>query len=415
MSAKLSIRKRIFTGLLSLGLLSSIGFAIAIKISADYLENEILQSTFADELEAIKQSQENGNTWLPRSTHTYGFLASRGHVPSEFSIHGEGQYHEIDWGNQSYHLFVTPVGNDTLYLALQIGAIERYEEVLNVVLIVVVVSLSLFSIWIALWFTGLIARPVTELAHNVESLSASDTKLPSSVQDTDLAAIEKSINNYLGLIQDHIHREKLFSGMASHELRTPISTIRSSVETLIENVKPEDQRQLQRARRIQRASLEMQYITESLLSLIKQDIEDVNEDHSYPLAPLLEEIIEDHRPLLRNEDVSLSLNLEAPAETVIRPELIRLIVGNLLRNSLQSTSKGEVSITLGSHNIGIRDSGYGTPGEVIDWVNNPSAKSIPHNKTGIGLFIVMRLCKRLNLEVKASSRPTGGAEFTLTW
>jgi hypothetical protein len=43
-----------------------------------------------------------------------------------------------------------------------------------------------------------------------------------------------------------------------------------------------------------------------------------NEDHSYPLAPLLEEIIEDHRPLLRNEDVSLSLNLEAPAETVIQ-------------------------------------------------------------------------------------------------
>jgi signal transduction histidine kinase len=415
MSTKLSIRKRIFTGLLSLGLLSSICFAIAIKISADYLENEILQSTFADELEAIKQSQENGDTWLPRSTHTYGFLASRGNVPSEFSVHGEGQYHEIDWGHQSYHLFVTPVGNDTLYLALQIGAIERYEEVLNVVLIVVVVSLSLFSIWIALWFTGLIARPVTELAHNVESLSASDTKLPSSVQDTDLAAIENSINNYLGLIQDHIHREKLFSGMASHELRTPISTIRSSVETLIENVKPEDQRQLQRVRRIQRASLEMQYITESLLSLIKQDIEDVNEDHSYPLAPLLEEIIEDHRPLLRNEDVSLSLNLEAPAETVIRRELIRLIVGNLLRNSLQSTSKGEVSITLGSQNIGIRDSGYGTPGEVIDWVNNPSANSIPHNKTGIGLFIVMRLCKQLNLEVKASSRPTGGAEFTLTW
>jgi two-component system sensor histidine kinase QseC len=139
------------------------------------------------------------------------------------------------------------------------------------------------------------------------------------------------------------------------------------------------------------------------------------ESQPYPLAPLLEEIIEDHRPLLRNEDVSLSLNVEAPAETVIRPELIRLIVGNLLRNSLQSTSKGEVSITLGSQNIGIRDSGYGTPGEVIDWVNNLSANLIPHNKTGIGLFIVMRLCKRLNLEVKASSRPTGGAEFTLTW
>ena len=213
MSDKLSIRKRIFVGLLSLGLFSSFSFAIAIKISADYLENEILQSTFADELEAIKKSQSNGDSWLPHSTHTFGFLSSRRNVPGEFSVFQEGQYHEIIWGQQSYHLFVTPIGDDTLYLALQIEAIERYENTLNIVLIAVVVSLSLVTLWIALWFTGLIARPVITLAKNVESLNANDIELPASVQDTDLAPIESSINKYLRLIQDHLRREKLFSGM----------------------------------------------------------------------------------------------------------------------------------------------------------------------------------------------------------
>jgi signal transduction histidine kinase len=384
-------------------------------MSTDYLEDEFLQSTYNDELEAVKQSQMNGDIWLPRSTHTYGFLASRGHVPEEFSVYSEGEYHEIVWGQQSYQLFVTPVGDDTLYLALRIGAIERYEETLNIVLIVVVIGLSLFTLWIALWFTGLIARPVTELAHNVENLSASDKQLPASVQDTDLAAIENSINNYLELIQDHLRREKLFSGMASHELRTPISTIRSSVETLIENITPADNKQLQRAQRIQRASLEMQYITESLLSLIKQDIEDIYEDSPYALSPLLREIIEDHRPLVRNENVDLNLKIEAPAETVIKRTLIKIIVGNLLRNSLQSTANGEVSIILADQKIRIKDSGYGTPVDVINWVNNPSSNSLPYNKTGIGLFIVVRLCKQLNLKATATSLPAGGAEFTLTW
>jgi signal transduction histidine kinase len=415
MPGQLSIRKRIFTGLLSLGLLSSFCFAIAIKFSADYLEDQILQSTFADELEVIQQTQENGDAWLPQSTHTFGFLASRDHVPDEFSIYDEGQYHEIVWGHQSYHLFVTPVGDDTLYLALQIEAIERYEERLNIVLIVVVVGLSLLSLWIAFWFTGLIARPVTELARNVESLSASDTKLPASVQDTDLAAIEKSINSYLGLIQDHLHREKLFSGMASHELRTPISTIRSSVETLIENVRPMDERQLQRAQRIQRASLEMQYITESLLSLIKQNIEDTNEVSPYDLAPLLEEIIEDHRPLVRNENVALCLKIAEPSQSTIKRSLVKILVGNLLRNSLQNTLKGEVSMTLAAASITIKDTGYGTPQDVIKWINDPDDSAHPLDKTGIGLFIVLRLCKQLNLRITATSLATGGAEFYLTW
>jgi signal transduction histidine kinase len=415
MPARLSIRKRIFTGLLSLGLLSSFGFALTIKMSTDYMEHEFLQSTFADELKAIKQSQENGEIWLPRSTHTYGFLASRGQVPSEFIDYPEGEYHEVVWGQQSYQLYVTPVGNDTLYLALEIEAIERYEETLNIVLIVLVIGLSLFSLWVALWFTSLIARPVTELAQNVENLGASDTELPGSVQDTDLAAIERSINNYLGLIQDHLRREKLFSGMASHELRTPISTIRSSVETLIENIIPADKKQFQRAQRIQRASLEMQYITESLLSLIKQDIEDFTERAPYALSLLLEEIIEDHRSLLRNENVSLSLKVEAASESTIKPELIRIIVGNLLRNALQCTSRGEVRVTLAPQKISIRDSGYGSPSEVIKWVNDPSSNALPHTNTGIGLIIVVRLCKHLKLKISAASQPTGGAEFTLAW
>ena len=203
--------------------------------------------------------------------------------------------------------------------------------------------------------------------------------------------------------------------MASHELRTPISTIRSSVETLIENIDRTDKKQFQRARRIQRASLEMQYITESLLSLIKQDIEDIYEDSPYELSALLEEITEDHRPLVRNENVSLILKIESREESRIRHDLIKIIVGNLLRNALQSTSRGEVSVTLGNQHISIKDSGYGTPPEIIQWVNDPLTNSLPPNKIGIGLLIVMRLSQQLKLKVSATSQSTGGAEFTLAW
>lgn len=409
MRKPLSIKKRIFSGLVTLCLLAIISFSLAIKVSSDYLENIILTSNYQDELAEIKKSQSEGKMWLPRSTHTFGFLASNGDVPIEFINYGVGEYHDIVWQGKSYHLIVSPIESktfkqDMLYIAQQIEAIERYEDQLNFILIVLLLSLTIASIWLAFWFTSLIANPITELSNNVSALQAGESKLSTHIQDTDLAPIENAINSYLARIHEYLLKEKLFSGIASHELRTPISTIRSSLETFMSELKknPLDEKQQQRIERIQRASIEMQYITESLLYLVKQDIEDSHEKTSYALAPLLQEIIDEHDLLKRNKDIQIILHNDFASVSQIKKTFLKIIVGNLLRNSLENTVSGSIIIQLAENTITLEDSGKGLPQDVQDYLNEKPFIGLLHKQVGIGLFLVARLCDQLDIKLLAS-------------
>lgn len=406
----ISVKKRIFSGLVILCFLAIISFSFAIKLSIDYLEDIILTSNYEDELAAIKKSQDDGKLRLPRSAHTFGFLASDGNVPKEFLKYDAGQYHEIPWNGQSYHLIISPIESksfkqDMLYIAQQIEAIERYEKQLNFTLFIIVIGLMIASIWLAFWFTSFISKPITELSKSLINLQAGDAKLSCNIQDTDLAPIEISINSYLARINDYLLKEKIFSGIASHELRTPLSTIRSSLDTFIEENKknPIELKQIQRIERIQRASIEMQYISESLLYLAKQDLEEPHEEASYAITSLLHEIIEEHQLLKRNKDIQINLIIEYETLSTIRRELVKIIIGNLLRNALENTFAGNITIELKKNILIIEDSGKGASQEIQDYLNHQPFQGLPHKQIGIGLFLVAKLCSQLGLILHASN------------
>lgn len=429
MTRYFSVRKRIFTGLLSVGLLVIFAFSLAIKFSNDYLESVILNSNYQDELRAIIESKNQSEIWLPRSTHTYGFLSSRGNVPLAFIEYGEGQYHDVYWNQQRFHLFVSHFDhgiykNDMLYIAIQINAIERYENQLNLILVFSAVTLSLILVWMAYTFTSLISHPVTQLSSQVSQLGANDSYLEYSLGDSDLIPIEEAINGFLKKIQEHLKREKMFSAIASHELRTPISTIRSSLETFIKNcdLEKDDPRQIERIFRAKRAVIEMQYITESLLYLAKQDNEASYEREAYQLGPLIKEIIAEHRALLRNDNIVIKLIDKMTSTFNIRHELVKILVGNLLRNALENTFEGEISIELQDHKIQVRDSGKGTPDEILNWINKRNFDDVQEKHIGIGLFLVARLCQQLDWQFKACNQypennlpDKKGSCFELCW
>lgn len=424
MLPRLSVKKRIYSGLVLLCTLVIIGYSFAIKFSSDYLEDLILDSTFKDELKNIEKSRIEGELVLPDSSHVHGFLASQGNVPLEFLQHETGAYHDIVWKGDHYHLYVKSIShelnpNDTLYLVIQINAIEHYEENLNTILIAAAISLLIASLWAAYWLTSFIVHPVSELSRQVSQLTENDEKLPASLSDTDLAPIEEAINHYLKSIQEYIRKEKNFSGIASHELRTPISTIRSSLDTFLQSSDSRSlqPKQLERIQRAMRAVMEMQYITESLLLLVKHRKKLEQEKNPYSLAYLLNELIEEHRVLLRSPEIKISLVEAAQVDTALPHELMKVIIGNLLRNALENTLKGEIRLTLNEHSIVIADSGVGLPDNIMEWINSPLNGNELQKNLGIGLFLVKEFCKQLELtlEVRKNELAGNGTLFELSW
>jgi signal transduction histidine kinase len=143
------------------------------------------------------------------------------------------------------------------------------------------------------------------------------------------------IQTSLCSVQQSFEREHRFLRHTSHELRTPISIIRNNIELAhkIKNSSDHDwsTKLVQIIDRIDRASLNMQHLTETLLWLSRDALEPLPEQ-KIDLDPLIRQLADEMRYLLSSKAVELELSTEHCKVTL--PEIAaRIVLGNLIRNA----------------------------------------------------------------------------------
>ncbi len=192
-----------------------------------------------------------------------------------------------------------------------------------------------------------VSRPVASLGQWARSLDADNLSDPppdfSYPELNDLACL---IKNSLSSVQESLDREHSFLRHASHELRTPITVMRNNIELLHkikETTGPEGIVLQEKAiDRIDRASLNMQYLTETLLWLSRKEMQKLP-GKQIELDSLLEEIVDEMKYLLDRKDVELKV--ESHPCIVFLPEFpVRIVLGNLIRNAFQHTWEGCITI-----------------------------------------------------------------------
>ena len=147
-------------------------------------------------------------------------------------------------------------------------------------------------------------------------------------------------------MQESLDREHRFLHYASHELRTPITIIRNNIE-LLHKIKEhtDPKRVAQQAKvieRIDRASLNMQYLTETLLWLSRNEMQTLP-CKQLELDSLLGEMVDEMKYLLDRKDIELKV--EKHSCIVFLPEFpVRIVLGNLIRNAFQHTWEGCITI-----------------------------------------------------------------------
>ncbi|MCL1090183.1 HAMP domain-containing histidine kinase [Shewanella profunda] len=256
-----------------------------------------------------------------------------------------------------------------------------------VTLLVIGLGSGIVVALIVWWLIHRIAQPVTRLGIWARGLN--EQTLDENVPDfgfRDLNDFAQVVRNSLISVKEGLDREQTFLRQASHELRTPISIIRSNIQLLdkLKSVQPNvqrDSRENAAVERIDRASLTMKHMTETLLWLGREDCNELSQS-KVQLDRFIENIISDLKYLLDGKSVQLSVHTE-PCSCELPETAARIILGNLVRNAFQHTWEGRVQI--------IQENGK------IE-INNFQASETEANEDlgfGLGLQLTEKLTQRL--------------------
>lgn len=215
-------------------------------------------------------------------------------------------------------------------------------------------------------------------------------------------------------------RKAMVSDVA-HELRTPLSTIRSWLEAAQDGLAASDDAFV--ASLLEEALL-LQHIVDDLQHLAQADAGQLRL-HPEPLSlpELLDHVAAAHRGKAETAQVTLTTRIEDTPILYADPARLRQTIGNLLSNAIRHTPPGG-AVALGCRRAGdevvieVADTGTGIAAEDLPRVFDrfwraDKSRSRQTGGSGLGLAIVRQLTEAHGGTVSVTSTPYTGAVFTL--
>ncbi|MEH2272108.1 MAG: HAMP domain-containing sensor histidine kinase [Nostoc sp.] len=225
-------------------------------------------------------------------------------------------------------------------------------------------------------------------------------------------------------IEQSIEQLKQFTADASHELRSPLTIIKTSVEVIMnypERIHPAN---LNKLEAISSASNQMTRLVEDLLLLARSDAVTSTKmitSISIPLDELLEDLVEFLEPQAISKEITLKS--EISTEVFIKGEAIQLkrLFSNLLQNALHYTPKGgTVIVSLVKLErfvaINVQDTGIGVAPEQIPLIFNrfwraDQARNQREGGLGLGLAIALAIARTHGGDIIVTSEIGVGSCF----
>jgi two-component system sensor histidine kinase MprB len=253
---------------------------------------------------------------------------------------------------------------------------------------------------------------VTEAARHIAETEDLGRRIEVETQDEvgDLAA---HFNAMLDTLERSIAAQRQLVADASHELRTPITSLRTNIEVLAESDSlPADER-ARLLQDVEEQTTELGMLVADLIELARGD-EPQRESEDVRLDHLVSESLtraRRHAPRIHFEAELHPTVVEGTRERLARA------VNNLLDNAAKhSPPDGRVEVRVDVGGVRVRDHGNGVdPADLPHLFDRfyRGASSRGRPGSGLGLAIVRQVAEQHGGSVRAANAPGGGAEFVL--
>lgn len=362
---------------------------------------------------------------LPMQTGDQGYLV-RTEVPLSNFYSDEDDEPAAFWnrvftvavGGARYQAHVArPVENlvgESIKSAIMIGS-ALLASVLTVVVVGYLVA-------------GKILRPVQEINRLTAEITEKtlEKRIPLAGNRDEIDELAASLNEMFNRLQYSFLRQKEFVANASHELKTPITLLRLSMEETLQNEHlplPLQEQLLAQERALTRIS----QLVKSLLDLSRLELSEVLEKETFSLGELVASVVAEFQALMQDQHLTFTSQMTGECFIHADQEKVRRMVINLLDNAIRyNQPRGEIRCrieqsTAGQGQIALRlaNTGAGIAANdrarVFDqFYRCEKSRSTVHGGSGLGLTIVKRIVELHGGRIAVTSEAPNWTAFVVT-
>ena len=297
--------------------------------------------------------------------------------------------------------------------------IQRNLTSISLVICVVVLIMSGF-------FSRVLTRRVGELLRAIRIVREGEYGHRVDIRGRDeLSQLAGEFNQLTGRLQTTEEVRRRFVSDASHELKTPLASIRLLTDSILQTDGMDPATVRDFVSDIGEEADRLTRISEKLLTLTRMDSAVAVETAPVEVAPVVEKVVHMLSPLAKESAVTVETCLEADCVVQATQDDLYQIAFNLVENAVKyNVPGGRVMVGLRAMGdlvlLTVEDTGVGIPEEDLPKVFDrfyrvDKARSRAAGGTGLGLSIVKDTARQHGGAVTVRSREEGGTCFQVAF
>jgi two-component system, OmpR family, sensor histidine kinase ArlS len=302
--------------------------------------------------------------------------------------------------------------------------LERVET-LNKILVISVVLGILLTALISFLFARQLLRPITQIIQEVKDISSYDLsqRVRAGTGQDEMSQLGNTFNELLSRLQESFAIQRRFISNASHELSTPLTSVSSQVEVVLQKDRNADEYK-QVLFSVREDVQQMRQLTKSLLEIAKTGSQGGIELNEVRVDEVLMKVMGDVKKLDAEYEVELDFGEfpEDEKDFVVfgNGELLYIAIKNVVENGCKYSpdKRSVVDLSFAWHKVYVKVVNQGTviPADEISQIFQPFYRG-PGTASvrgfGLGLALAQRIIALHKGTIYVTSDNTNGTNFTI--
>lgn len=318
-----------------------------------------------------------------------------------------------------------------VWFSAQLMFTSRHDLLLAIILLLFAGGIAMI---LGYFFSSTLTERILSLQRAAEKLARGDlqTRVPVNGRD-ELSALANTFNQMAEQLESADQRKRELEAMrrdlvawASHDLQTPLASMRAILEALSDGVVDEPEMVKRYLITAQRDVMSLSALMDDLFQMSQLDAGGFPLNRAQAsLSDLISDTLESFSELAYRESIRLEGKVEADVDPVLMDtQAIGRVLNNLIGNALRHTSAGgEIKVharrTAQGVEVSVRDTGEGIPAQDVPHIferfyRGEKSRNRGTGGAGLGLAIAQGIVRAHGGDIRVESQVGKGTQFTFS-